>query len=178
VNKLKKQAMVQPPQDNCRNMLKKLKKGTTTPKIASQHQSKKIQHKKEENNSMDEKVKYARSTYLNARRSHIKSGIGYKTGDKHNSKVNTNGQEFIKLTKDNTHQEKKQSTKITNNASYAYTNGSYVSHISYHNFDSSYVLMRNKLGRVITLHVGPHHKRSKPCVWVPKCLVTNLRGPN
>jgi hypothetical protein len=35
VNKLKKQAKVQPPQDNCRNMLKKLEKRTTTPKFAS-----------------------------------------------------------------------------------------------------------------------------------------------
>jgi hypothetical protein len=42
----------------------------------------------------------------------------------------------------------------------------------------TYVLMRNKLGKIIALDVGPHHKRSKTCVWVPKCLVTNLRGPN
>jgi hypothetical protein len=36
VNKLKKQAKVQPTQDNCNNMVKKLEKGKTTPKIASQ----------------------------------------------------------------------------------------------------------------------------------------------
>jgi hypothetical protein len=36
---------------------------------------------------------------LNARRPHIKTGIGYKNGDKHNSKVNTKGQKFIKFTK-------------------------------------------------------------------------------
>jgi hypothetical protein len=48
----------------------------------------------------------------------------------------------------------------------------------YHDFDASYVLMRNKIGKIVTLHVGPHHKRSKAYVWVPKCLVTNLRGPN
>ncbi len=93
-------------------MLKKLKKGTTTPKIASQHQSKKIQHKKEENNSMDEKVKYARSTYLNARRSRIKSVIGYKIGDKHNSRVNTNCQEFIKFTKANIQNEKSKTSRL------------------------------------------------------------------
>jgi hypothetical protein len=50
--------------------------------------------------------------------------------------------------------------------------------MSYHDFNASYVLMRNKLGKIIALHVGPHHKRSKTCVWVSKCLVTNLRGPN
>jgi hypothetical protein len=33
--------------------------------------------------------------------------------------------------------------------------------MSYHDFDVSYVLMRNKLGKIIALYVGPHHKRSK-----------------
>jgi hypothetical protein len=50
--------------------------------------------------------------------------------------------------------------------------------MSYHDFDVSYVLMRNKLGKIIVLHVGSHNKRSKTCVLVPKYLVTNLRGPN
>jgi cell division protein FtsB len=35
VNKLKKQDKVQPPQDNRRNMVKKLEKGTITPNITS-----------------------------------------------------------------------------------------------------------------------------------------------
>jgi hypothetical protein len=38
-------------------------------------------------------------------------------------------------------------------------------------------LMRNKFGRVVVLYVESHHKRSKTCVWVPTCLVTNMRGP-
>jgi hypothetical protein len=101
---------------------------------------------------------------LNARRLHIKSGIGYKTGGKHNSRVNTRGQEFIKFTKANIQHEKKQNIKTTNNASYAYTNTSHVSHMPYHDPDASYVLMRNKIGIIIALHVGPHHKRSKTCV--------------
>jgi cobalamin biosynthesis protein CbiD len=109
---------------------------------------------------------------LNARRPHIKSGIGYKNGDNHKSRVNTKGQEFIKFTKANAQQEKKQSIKITNNVSYSYANAS---HMSYHDFDASYVLIRNKIGKIIALYVGPHRKRSKTCVWVPKCLVTNLR---
>jgi cobalamin biosynthesis protein CbiD len=113
---------------------------------------------------------------LNARRSHIKNRIGYKANDKHNSRVNTRGQEFIKFTKGNIQHEKKQSIKTTNNVSYSYDNTSHISHMSYHDFDVSYVLMRNKFGKIIALHVGPHHKRSKTCVWVLKCLVTNLRG--
>jgi hypothetical protein len=172
VNKLKNKAKVQPPQDNRNNMVKKLEKGKTPPKIASQPPKKHIQNEK------DEKVEYARSVFFNARSPHIKSEIGYKNGDKHNSKVNTKGQEFIKFTKANVQQEKKQSIKTTNNVSYSYANASHVSHISYHDFDASYVLMRNKIGKIVALHVGPHHKKSKTCVWVPKCLVTNLREPN
>jgi hypothetical protein len=57
-------------------------------------------------------------------------------------------------------------------------NASHVYHMSYHDFYASYVLMRNKIGKIIVLHIEPHHKRSKTCVWVPKYLVTNLRGPN
>jgi hypothetical protein len=102
---------------------------------------------------------------LNARRSHIKSGIGYKTSDKHNSTVNTRGQEFIKFTKANVQQEKKQYIKTTNHASNSYVNASHISHMSYHGFDAFYVLMRNKLGKIIALHVTPHHKRSKTSMW-------------
>jgi hypothetical protein len=108
VNKLKKQTKVQPPQDNHSNMVKKLEKGRTAPKITSQQQSKQVHHKKEEKNSMDEKVEYVRSVYLNARRPHIKSGIGYKTGDKHNTRMNIKYQKFIKFTKANVQQDKKQ----------------------------------------------------------------------
>jgi hypothetical protein len=172
VNKLKKQAKLQSTQDNRSNVVKKIKKEKTAPKIASQPSMKQVQ------NENDEKVEYSRSVFLNARMSHIKSGIGYKNGDKHNSRVNTKGQEFIKFTKANIQQEKKQSIKTTNNDSNPYTNDSHVSHMSYHDFDASYVLMRNKLEKIIALHVGPHHKRSKACVWMPKCLVTNLRGSN
>jgi hypothetical protein len=170
VNKLKKQAKVQPTQDNCGNVVKKLEKGKITSKIASQPLKKQVQNKK------DEKVEYAKSVFLNAGRPHIKSAIGYKNGDKHNSRVNS--KEFIKFTKANVQHEKKQSIKTTNNASYSYTNASHVSPMSYRDFDASYVLMRNKLGKIIALHVGSHHKRSKTCVWVPKCLVTNLKRPN
>jgi hypothetical protein len=124
VNKLKKQIKVQPPQDNRSNMVKNVEKKKTAPKIASQPSKKQVQNEK------DEKVEYARSVFLNARRSHIKSGIGYKNGDKYNSRMNTKGQEFIKFTKSNVQQEKKQTIKTTNNASYSYTNASHISHMS------------------------------------------------
>jgi tRNA(Leu) C34 or U34 (ribose-2'-O)-methylase TrmL len=112
---------------------------------------------------------------LNVRRSHIKSGIGYKNSDKHNSRVSTKCQEFIKFTKANVQQEEKQSIKTTNKAFYSYTNASHVSHMSYLNFEASYVLMRNKFDKIIAVHVELHHKRSKTCVWVSMCLVTNLK---
>jgi hypothetical protein len=172
VNMLKKQVKVQPAQDNYNNIVKKLEKGKIAQNIASQPPKKQAQKER------DEKVEYVRSAFLNARRPYIKSEIGYKNGDKHNSMINSKGQEFIKFTKANVQQEKKQSIKTTNNASYSYANASHVSHMSYHDFDASYVVMRNKIGKIIVLHVGSHHKRSKTYVWVPKCLVTNLRGPN
>jgi hypothetical protein len=106
------------------------------------------------------------------------NGIGYKDGHKHNSRVNSNGKELIKFTKGNSHQGNKQSLNNTNHVSYASnTNASYVSHMSYLDFDASCVLMRNKCDRVVALYVGPHHKKSKTCVWVPKCLHTNMKGP-
>jgi hypothetical protein len=149
VSVLEKQGKVQSSQDNRRNMVNKFKKGKTVPKLSPQQQMKPTHHKKEERANNDEKIEYARSAFLNARRSHIKNGIGYKSGDKHNSRVNSNGKEFIKFTKGNTHQEKKQSLNNTNHVSYAYNaNASYVSHISYHEFDLSYALMRNKFGRI------------------------------
>jgi hypothetical protein len=85
-------------------MVNKLEKGRTMPKLASQHQKKPTHHKKEEITNIDEKIEYARSVFLNTRRPHIKNGIGYKSGDKHNSIVNSNGKEFIKFTKGNSHQ--------------------------------------------------------------------------
>jgi hypothetical protein len=67
-------------------VVKKLEKEKITPKIASQPPKKQVQNEK------DEKIEYARIIFLNARMSHIKSEIGYKNGDKHNSRMNTKGQ--------------------------------------------------------------------------------------
>jgi hypothetical protein len=81
-------------------VIKKLEKRKTAPRIASQPSKIQVQNEK------DEKVEYSRSVFLNARRPHVKSETGYKNGDKHNSRVNTKGQEFIKFTKTNIQQEK------------------------------------------------------------------------
>jgi hypothetical protein len=94
-------------------VVKKLEKEKIVPKIASQPLMKQVQDEK------DKKIEYAGSVFLNARRLHINSGIGYKNNDKYNSRVNTKGQEFIKFTKANFQQKKKQSIKITNNVSYS-----------------------------------------------------------
>jgi hypothetical protein len=109
---------------------------------------------------------------MNVRRPHIKNGLGYKMGDKHNSRVNNNAQEFIKFTKGNSHQVK-QNNKVTNHVSSFDANDSYM---PYHVFDASYVLMKNKHEKVIALYVRPHHKRPKTYVWVPKVLVSNVKG--
>jgi hypothetical protein len=37
--------------------------------------------------------------------------------------------------------------------------------------------MRNKIGKLIALHIGSHHKRPKTCVWVCKVLVSNVKEP-
>jgi hypothetical protein len=95
VNKLKKEAKVQPSQDNRSIVVMKLEKEKIAQKIASQLSKKQVQNEK------DKKVEYVRSVFLNASRPYIKSGIGYKNDDKHNSRVNTKYQEFIKFTKAN-----------------------------------------------------------------------------
>jgi hypothetical protein len=51
------------------------------------------------------------------------------------------------------------------------------SNISFKTFDASYVLT-NKSGKVVAKYVGGKHKGSKTCVWVPKVLVSNVKGPN
>jgi hypothetical protein len=53
-------------------VVKKFEKGKSAPKIASQPPKKQVQIEK------DEKIEYVRSVFLNARRSHNKSGIEYK----------------------------------------------------------------------------------------------------
>jgi hypothetical protein len=48
--------------------------------------------------------------------------------------------------------------------------------VSFNTFDASYVLT-NKSGKVVAKYVESKHKSSKTCVWVPKVLVSNVKGP-
>jgi hypothetical protein len=48
--------------------------------------------------------------------------------------------------------------------------------ISFKTFDASYVLT-NKSGKIVVKYVGGKHKGSKTCVWVPKVLVSIVKGP-
>jgi hypothetical protein len=48
--------------------------------------------------------------------------------------------------------------------------------ISFKTFDASYVL-NNKSDKIVVKYVGGKHKGSKTCVWVPKVLVSNVKGP-
>jgi hypothetical protein len=45
----------------------------------------------------------------------------------------------------------------------------------YHTSDATYFLTK-KYGKVVAKYVGPRLKNTKSCVWVPKVLVTNVRG--
>jgi hypothetical protein len=55
-------------------------------------------------------------------------------------------------------------------------NASNEPNISFKTFDASYVLT-NKSGKVVAKYVGGKHKGSKTSVWVPKVLVSNVKGP-
>jgi hypothetical protein len=48
--------------------------------------------------------------------------------------------------------------------------------VSFKTFDASYFLT-NKSGKVVAKYVGGKHKSFKTCVWVPKVLVSNVKGP-
>jgi hypothetical protein len=48
--------------------------------------------------------------------------------------------------------------------------------ISFTTLDASFVLT-NKSGKVVAKYVGGKHKSPKTCVWVPKVLVSNVKGP-
>jgi predicted RNase H-like nuclease (RuvC/YqgF family) len=55
-------------------------------------------------------------------------------------------------------------------------NASNEHNISFKTFDAFYVLT-NKSGKVVAKYVGGKHKSPKTCVWVPKVLVSNVKGP-
>jgi hypothetical protein len=47
--------------------------------------------------------------------------------------------------------------------------------ISFKTFDASYVLT-NKSGKIVAKYVGGKHKSPNTCVWVPKVIVSNIKG--
>jgi hypothetical protein len=47
--------------------------------------------------------------------------------------------------------------------------------ISFKTFDASFVLT-NKSGKIVAKYIGGKHKSPKTCVWVPKVLVSNVKG--
>jgi hypothetical protein len=49
-------------------------------------------------------------------------------------------------------------------------------HLSFKTFDASYVLT-SKSVKVIAKYVGYTHKSPRTCIWVPKVLVSNVKGP-
>jgi hypothetical protein len=55
-------------------------------------------------------------------------------------------------------------------------NASNEHNISFKTFDTSYMLT-NKSGKIVAKYVGGKHKSHKTCVWVPKVLVSNVKGP-
>jgi hypothetical protein len=48
--------------------------------------------------------------------------------------------------------------------------------ISFKTFDASFVLT-NKSGKIVAKYVGGKHKSPMTCVWVPKVVVSNVKGP-
>jgi hypothetical protein len=55
-------------------------------------------------------------------------------------------------------------------------NASNEHNISLKTFDAFYVLS-NKSGKVVAKYIGDKHKSPKTCIWVPKVLVSNVKGP-
>jgi hypothetical protein len=103
---------------------------------------------------------------MNARTPHIKIGLGYKIGDKHNSRVNNNGQKFIKFIKGNSHQVK-QDNKATSHVS---TFDANISYMPYHAFNASYVLMKNKHEKLLLCMLGHTTRGIRLVCGCPKCL--------
>jgi hypothetical protein len=73
-------------------MVNNLEKGSNITKQPYQPSNKAQPLKKQQKTIEEEKFEYARSAYMNVRRAHIKTGIGYKTDNQPNTRVNLKGQ--------------------------------------------------------------------------------------
>ena len=96
------------------------------------------------NDVEESKAKYARGAYTNSRSPHIKDGISYPHGIKHNARETKNGKDIIKFTKGEILNKKQEKGKTINHqASFAqnvYAKASTSTCTLFHDFDASYVL--------------------------------------
>jgi hypothetical protein len=156
-------------------------------------------------NLKNEIFKFARSMLCNERRPDIKDGIGFQQGNQNNTKLNAHNKlsKFVKgkapmvqdregyililLTILSTKLGKSMLENLTlflivllcirmRLPKKKIPNASNEHNISFKTFDASYVLT-NKSGKVVVKYVGGKHKSPKTCVWVPKVLVSNVKGP-
>jgi hypothetical protein len=109
----------------------------------------------------NEKFKFARSMLYNRRRPGIKDGIGFQQGNQSNVKLNA---------------PKRLSNFVKGKAPMVQNSEGYILYPTNYPFDASFVLT-NKSGKVVAKYVGGKHKSPKTCVWVPKVLVSNVKGP-
>jgi hypothetical protein len=133
----------------------------------------------------NEKFKFARSMLYSGRRPGVKDGIGFQHGS--NVKLNAPKRlsNFVKgkapMVQDNegyilypaNYPEQSTHVKLPKKKT---PNASNEPNISFKTFDASYVLT-NKSGKVVAKYVRGKHKGSRTCVWVPKVLVSNVKGP-
>jgi hypothetical protein len=92
---------------------------------------------------------------IHAKKSHSVSHHAYMYKNKASSSRNST---HIKMSK-------KKTPSVSNEPNY-----------SFKTFDASYVLT-NKSDKIVAKYVGGKLKGSKTCVWVPRVLVSNVKGP-
>jgi hypothetical protein len=119
----------------------------------------------------NEKFKFARSMLYNGRRPGIKDVIDFQQGS--NVKLNA-PKRVSNFVKDKAPMVQDNEGYILYPANYPKDKIRKIHARKPHNV-TSYVLT-NKSGKVVAKYVGSKHKSSKTCVWVPKVLVSNVKG--
>jgi hypothetical protein len=150
----------------------------------------------------NEKFKFARSMLYSGRRPGIKNGIGFQKGD--NVKLNVSSKRlsnFVKgkapMAQDNEgyilylvgypeHKIRRiHSRKSHSGSRHAFMYKSEASSsrqstrakLPKRKTPIASNVLTNKSGKIVAKYVGGKHKGSKTCVWVPKVLVSNVKGP-
>jgi hypothetical protein len=152
----------------------------------------------------NENFKFSRSMLYNGRCPGIKDDISFKQGSQSNINLNALKNKLSNFVKGKSPmvQDREsyilypKKSHIVSHHAYMYSNeassSSHSTHIempknkifnasnehsiSFKTFDTSFVLT-NKSGKVVATYVGGKHKSPKTCVWVPKVLVSNIKGP-